>query len=51
MRADENGSGNIEISLGYRRRGRVSLRLGSFKTDNCSERNPEIEPLKDLHIR
>ena len=23
-RADENGSGNIEISLGYRRRGRVS---------------------------
>ena len=33
-RADENGSGNIEIGLGYRRRGRVSLSLGSYKTDN-----------------
>ena len=33
-RADENGSGNIEISLGYRRRGRVSSSLGSYKTDN-----------------
>ena len=33
-RADENGSGNIEIGLGYRRRARVSLSLGSYKTDN-----------------
>ena len=33
-RGDENGSGNIEISLGYRRRGRVSSSLGSYKTDN-----------------
>ena len=33
-RADENGSGNIEISLGYRRRGRVSSSLGSHTTDN-----------------
>lgn len=33
-RADENGSGNIEISPGYRRRGRVSSSLGSYKTDN-----------------
>ena len=32
-RADENGPGNIEISLGYRRRGRVSSSLGSYKTD------------------
>ena len=34
MRPDENGSGNIEIGLGYRRRARVSLSLGSYKTDN-----------------
>ena len=34
-RGDENGSGNIEISLGYRRRGRVSSSLGSYKTDNA----------------
>ena len=33
-RADENGSGNIEIGLGYRRRARVSLSFGSYKTDN-----------------
>ena len=33
-RGDKNGSGNIEISLGYRRHGRVSSSLGSYKTDN-----------------
>ena len=33
-RGDGNGSGNIEISLGYRQRGRVSSSLGSYKTDN-----------------
>ena len=33
-RADKSGSGNIEISLGYRRRGRVLSSLGSYKTDN-----------------
>ena len=39
-RADENESGNIEISLGYRRRGRVSSSLGSYKTDI-----PKIKPI------
>ena len=32
-RADENGSGDIDISLGYRRRGTVSSSLRSCKTD------------------
>ena len=32
-RADENGSSDIDISLGYRRRGRVSSNLRSYKSD------------------
>ena len=32
-RADENGSGDIDISLGYRRRGSVSSELRSCKND------------------
>ena len=47
-RGDKNGSGNIEISLGYRRRGRVLSSLGSYKTDKCSEHSPKIGPLTDL---
>ena len=56
-RADENGSDDIDISLGYRRRGRVSSSLRSYKTDTpkgnskCSEYNPKVGPLKDLHTR
>ena len=53
-RADENGSGNIEIDLGYRRRSRVWDRIKPIiqnKIDNCSEHNPKIGPLTDLHIR
>ena len=33
-RAEENGSGNIKISLGYRQCGRVLLSLESYKTGN-----------------
>ena len=32
-RVDENGSGDIDISLGYRRHGRISSSLRSYKTD------------------
>ena len=32
-RADENGSGDIDTSLGHRRRGRVSSTVRSYKTD------------------
>ena len=54
-RADENGSGDIDISLGYRRRGRVSSSLRCIKpipqntTDKCPKYNPKIGPLTDLH--
>ena len=56
-RADENGSGDIDLSLGYRRRGRVSSSLRAYEpiprniTGKCSEYNPKVGPLTDLHTR
>ena len=56
-RADENRSSSIEIGLGYRRPGSVLFRRGSYKPiirdkiDKCSQHNPKIGPLTDLHTR
>ena len=57
-RADTNGSGDIDISLGYRRRSSVSSSLNSYKTDTPKyyrntvfEHNLKIGPLMDLHTR
>ena len=38
---------NIEISPGYRQRGRVLSSLGSYKTENCFKHSPKIGPLTD----
>ena len=53
-RADENGLGNTEIGLGYRRHARVWDHIKPIirnKIDKCSENNLKIGPLTDLHIR
>ena len=51
MRADENGSGDVDISLGYRRRGDRVKPIPRNITDKCSEYNPKVGPLTDLHTR
>ena len=53
-KANENGPGDIDVSLGYRRRGRVWNRIKPIPrntTDKCFEHNPKIGPLRDLHTR
>ena len=47
-RADENGSGDIDISLGYRRIGSVSSRLRSYETDTLTYNHKFSEHIRRL---
>ena len=50
-RISQYGSGNIEISLGYRRVWDRRKPIIRNKTEKCSEHSPKIGPLTDLHTR